>query len=84
MGAARLSSPSVSRAAEMLNAFGSVGASVFDLTCTDREGKKRVYRANQALDVLTEKLPAIFETAEKRLWNVIVRPHAPGDITLMT
>ena len=68
----------VSRAAEMLRAFGTVGANVFDLTLTDTAGKKTVYRANQPLEILTGKLPVILETAERRRWNVIVRPHPGG------
>jgi RepB DNA-primase from phage plasmid len=72
----------VTRAAEMLEAFRSVGAERYRLTCTDRTGTKRVYREYDH-STLTEKLPVILETAKKRQWNVIVRPLAAGRVTLI-
>src|SRR4051812_36344823 len=74
--------PGVTRAAEMLEAFRSVGTEAFRLTCTDIEGRKRVYRQYDPPS-LTEKLPVIFETAERRKWNIIVRPIARPGVMLI-
>src|SRR3954465_8371907 len=75
-------SPGVTRAAEMLAAFCSVGAEAFRLTCTDIDGCKRVYRQYDP-SIPREKLPVIFETAEARKWNIIVRPIVGPGVTLI-
>jgi len=72
----------VTRAAEMLQAFCSVGAEAFRLTCTDIDGRKRVYRQYDP-STLIEKLPVIFATANAREWNIIVRPIAAKGVTLI-
>jgi RepB DNA-primase from phage plasmid len=72
----------VTRAAEMLEAFWSVGAERYRLTCMDMTGTKRIYREYDH-STLTEKLPVILETAKDRQWNVIVRPLAAGRVTLI-
>src|SRR4051794_37378357 len=83
-GEGPLAMPSrVTRAAEMLEAFRSVGTEAFCLTCTDITGRKRVYRRQYDPSTLAEKLPIIFETAEARKWNVIVRPITGPGVTLV-
>jgi RepB DNA-primase from phage plasmid len=72
----------VTRAAEMLEAFRSVGAEGFCLTCTDIDSRKRVYRQYEP-SILLEKLPVILETARERQWNIIVRPTAAKGVTLI-
>jgi hypothetical protein len=74
--------PGVTRAAEMLEAFRSVGVERFRLTCTDISEQKRVYRQYEP-SILLEKLPVIFETARERQWNIIVRPTAVKGVTLI-
>lgn len=64
-------------AAEMLNAFASVGAERFDLTFTDIIGEKVAFRSNQPLEQLRAAMPRILAHAEKRERNVIVRPRGP-------
>jgi cell division inhibitor SulA len=66
----------VARAEEMLKAFASIGATVFDLTCTDIDEKKAVFRKSRPFPTLTAQVPVILQTADSRQWNVIVRPHA--------
>jgi hypothetical protein len=82
-GEGPLAMPSrVTRAAEMLAAFCSVGTEVFRLTCTDIDGRKWAYRQYDP-STLREKLPVIFETAEARSWNIIVRPIVGPSVTLI-
>ncbi|HTU91025.1 MAG TPA: DNA-primase RepB domain-containing protein, partial [Gemmataceae bacterium] len=65
-------------AAEMLDAFASVGAQCFDLTFTDAAGEKIGYRGNRPLPQLRPAMPAILQEAAERQHNVIVRPRATG------
>ena len=62
----------------MLDAFASVGAERFDLTCTDAAGGKATFRGNRSLDQLRPALPAILQEAGERQHNVIVRPRSGG------
>jgi hypothetical protein len=64
-------------AAEMLNAFASVGAEQFDLTFTDMAGEKVAFRSNQPLGQLRLAMPRILAHAEKQQRNVIIRPRGP-------
>src|SRR3954447_24194723 len=82
-GEGPLAMPSqVTRAAEMLEAFRSVEAEAFRLTCTTIDGQKKAYRQYEH-SILAKKLPLIFETAHARQWNVIVRPIARPGVTLI-
>ena len=73
----------VHRAEEMLRSFGSIGVTAFDLTCTNIEGEKTVFRKNRPLPTLVAQLPVILQTADSREWNVIVRPHpVPGRVVV--
>jgi hypothetical protein len=62
----------------MLDAFGSVGATAFDLTITDRDGEKVRFRRGAPLDNLRCVMPAELDRAAERGHNVIVRPHGPA------
>lgn len=63
-------------AAEMLDAFASVGAQRFDLTLTDAAGEKAAFRGNRSLAQLRPALPEILREAAERKHNVIVRPRS--------
>jgi hypothetical protein len=69
-------------AAEMLDAFASVGAQRFDLTFTDAAGEKVGFRGNRSLEQLRPALPAILQEADERQHNVIMRPRS-SDATLI-
>jgi len=69
-------------AAEMLDAFASVGAQRFDLTLTDAAGEKVGFRGNRTLDQLRPAISAILQEAAEQRHNVIVRPRAAG-VTLI-
>jgi hypothetical protein len=69
-------------AAEMLDAFASVGAQRFDLTFTDTSGEKVGFSGNRTLDQLRPAMPAILQEAAEQRHNVIVRPRAAG-VTLI-
>jgi len=69
-------------AAEMLDAFASVGAERFDLTLTDAAGEKVGFRGNRSLGQLRPAMPEILQEAAERRHNVIVRPRSTG-VTLI-
>jgi hypothetical protein len=71
-----------SKAAEMLDAFASVGARRFDVTFTDAAGGKVAFRGNRSLDELRPALAAILWDAAERWHNVIVRPR-PGSASVI-
>jgi hypothetical protein len=62
----------------MLDAFGSVGATTFDLTITDRDGEKVRFRRGAPLDNLRGAMPTELDRAAAGGQNVIVRPHGPA------
>ena len=62
----------------MLDRFGSVGATTFDLTITDRDGEKVRFRRGAPLDDLRGVMPAELARAAESGHNVIVRPHGPA------
>jgi hypothetical protein len=67
------------RAAQtMLDAFASVGTTSFDVTWTDRSGKKVLFRRNVSLSDVTRTMPAMLERALPKECNVIVRPRGQG------
>jgi len=69
-------------AAEMLDAFASVGAQRFDLTLTDAVGEKVGFRGNRTLDQLRPAMPEILQEAAERKHNVIIRPRSTS-VTLI-
>jgi hypothetical protein len=69
-------------AAELLDAFTSVGAKRFDLTLTDAAGEKVGFRGNRTLEQLRPTLTSILHEAGERKHNVIVRPRTSG-VTLI-
>jgi len=60
----------------MLDTFGSVGVTHFDLTHIDIDGEKRGFRPKQSIAQLKNSLPKLFPGAEARRNNIIVRPHS--------
>jgi len=62
----------------MLSAFASVGASAFDVTFTDIEGKKveGKYRGSRCLEELCRTIGRTLRDAERDRHNVIIRPRA--------
>jgi hypothetical protein len=68
----------------MLSAFASVGASAFDVTLTDIEGKnvKKKFRARRSVEELRRFIGRILEDAERHRHNVIIRPRS-ATVTLV-
>src|SRR5689334_22835297 len=62
----------------MLDLFASVGVTSFDLTWTNRAGKKERFQRNIKLTELRQTLPAMLDAAPASQRNIIVRPHGPG------
>jgi hypothetical protein len=70
------------QAMRMLDAFASVGATHFDVTFLDIEGKKRGFRPNQSARQTKHSLPLLFPGLELRQNSLVVRPHS-GTTTLI-
>ena len=69
---------SAERAAiDMLDTFASVGAARFDVTWTNIEGIKQLYRGGVAVDELRRSMPQALPRAIEQQRNLIIRPHAP-------
>jgi hypothetical protein len=66
--------PAGETARAMLDAFTSVGADQLDVTWTTRQGKKAEFRRHVPAATLRHFLPTAIASAEKKEWNVIVRP----------
>jgi hypothetical protein len=62
----------------MLEAFGSVGATRFNVTWTTSAGQPRRSRKGIGLADLTRTLPAMLDAATAGRLNLIVRPYGPG------
>lgn len=60
----------------MLDAFASVGATHFDVTFLDIEGKKRGFRPNQTTRQVKQSLPLLFPGLKERQNSLVVRPHS--------
>lgn len=62
----------------MLSAFASVGASAFDVTLTDIDGKKVAgkYKASRTFEKLCGTIGRILQHAEHDRHNVIIRPRS--------
>jgi hypothetical protein len=65
-------------AVEMVNLFGTVAATRFDLTINDRQGRKIRFRANVLRDDLRRMVPDLLESATPQQHNIILRPRGPG------
>jgi len=64
-------------AVEMLNAFGDVGTTGFDLTITDEYGEKVSFRRDLPVGELHRIIPDLLDRCSGKGWNLIVRPKAP-------
>jgi hypothetical protein len=64
-------------AQRMLDAFGSVGATRFDMTWTNTARENRSSGAVCRFTDLRRTLPAILDHVTQKRRNVIVRPHGP-------
>ncbi len=62
----------------MLDAFGSVGATTFDLTITTRQGQKVGFQRAVRYESLRRVIAAELDRAAELERNVIVRPRGPG------
>ena len=62
----------------MLDAFASVGADVFDVTITNRDGEKVRFRRGVPIENFRGLIPGELPRAAEHEHNVIVRPHGPG------
>jgi hypothetical protein len=62
----------------MLDAFGSVGATHFELTITTRNETKESYQRRVKLAELSRAAHAMLDRAASQQHNVIVRPHGAG------
>lgn len=60
----------------MLDTFASVGATHFDVTFLDIEGKKRGFRPNQTTRQVKNSLPLLFPGLQDRQNSLVVRPHS--------
>jgi hypothetical protein len=69
-------------AVRMLELFGSIGATHFDITHTHLCGEKRGFRRNQAIAETIRSIPYLVASAEVRQNNVIVRPRVAGPICI--
>jgi hypothetical protein len=70
------------QARRMLDTFASAGATHFDVTFLDIEGKKRGFRPNQSTRQINNSLPLLFLGLELRQNSLVVRPHS-GTTTLI-
>jgi hypothetical protein len=66
----------VGEAHRMLDIFASVGATKFDVTFLDIEGKKRGFRASQTIRQMKNSLPLLFPGLKERKNSLVVRPHS--------
>jgi len=83
--AGRRSQPSseIAEASVMLDLFQGFGVQCFSLTFTDDTGRKVAFKRNRSVESLRSELPALlFTSSEKRL-NVIVRPIASSNLSLI-
>src|SRR3954453_19475570 len=67
-------------ARNMIDTFGSVGATRFDVTLTTAAGEKDSFRRGMSLSDLARTLPGMRDAAAITKRNVIVRPYSPSII----
>src|SRR3954466_16259753 len=63
---------------DMIDTFGSVGATHFDVTLTNAAGEKDSFQRGVSLSDLVRALPSMLDAAAATQRNVIVRPHSPN------
>lgn len=63
----------VEQAWEMLDLFASLEVRAFDLTTTDLDGHKRMFRRAMSLTALRQGIPGMLEAANRSRHNLIVR-----------
>lgn len=64
------------QAHRMLDSFASVGATHFDVTFLDIEGKKRGFRPLQSTRQVKHSLPKLFPGLRERQNSLVVRPYS--------
>jgi hypothetical protein len=67
---------SLDQAKLMLDAFASVGATRFDVTFLDIDGKKRGFRPTQSTGQVKHSLSLLFPGLRERQNSLVVRPHS--------
>jgi hypothetical protein len=60
----------------MLDAFASVGASAFDITLLDIEGREQGFQRNCSLDELRRSMGRRLEAATGRQHSIVIRPRS--------
>jgi hypothetical protein len=81
--------PDTGKAFAMLDAFASVGVTVFDLTFTnikeDARGRQEVrgHEEDQSLALVRHSMPRLMANAPRQQNNIIVRPHNPPGILVV-
>lgn len=67
----------VTAAYAMLNAFASVGATAFDVTLLDIEGREQGFQRNRSVDELRRSMAKRLEAAARSQHSVVIRPRSP-------
>jgi hypothetical protein len=62
------------QAQRMGDTFASLGVNAFDVTETDIDGHKQVFRRDQTVEQLQQWMPRLMESAIGRQYNIIARP----------
>jgi hypothetical protein len=73
----------IAEALRLLDLFASVGAEAFDITHTNLQQEKRGFRPAQSLAQARQSMPYLVPSAARRQNNLIVRPRAGADVTLV-
>jgi RepB DNA-primase from phage plasmid len=68
---------SSSAALEMLTAFASVGATAFDVTLLDIEGREQGFQSNRSFEELRRSMAKRLEAAERSQHSIVIRPRSP-------
>ena len=85
----RTNETATAKALAMLDAFASVGVSVFDLTITnikeDERGRQEVrgYEQDQSIAELRRRMPRLIADATRQQNNNIIRPRNPAGVTVI-
>jgi RepB DNA-primase from phage plasmid len=64
----------VEQAQGMVDTFASLGVNAFDVTETDIDGHKQVFRRDQMVEQLQQWMPRLMESAIGHQYNIIARP----------
>jgi hypothetical protein len=81
-GSANTGEP-IAEALRLLDLFASVGAEAFDITHTNLQQEKRGFRPAQSLAQARQSMPYLVPSAARRQNNLIIRPRAGTDVTLV-